>query len=111
MDSANYPDPIEVFTTLLAGKTSALSPELFKPHYSIAEAAPLIGKSEDTITRWCKSGKLPAIPERFGSRQSFRIPQASMRVYFQERAQEDALGEQLKLVRQQQRSVIRHLLP
>ncbi|XVJ51455.1 MAG: tyrosine-type recombinase/integrase [Vampirovibrio sp.] len=90
-----------------SASSSALLPELFKPNYSIAEAALLIGKSEDTLTRWCKSGKLPAIPERFGSRQSFRIPQASLRVYFQERTQEAALGEQLKLVRQQQRSAIR----
>ncbi|MFM7389947.1 MAG: tyrosine-type recombinase/integrase [Vampirovibrionales bacterium] len=50
---------------------------------------------------------MPAIPESFGSRQSFKIPQASMRVYFQEREQQTALGDQLKHTRQQQRTAIK----
>lgn len=56
---------------------------LLENFYSISETASLLNKSEDTIYRWCKSGVLPAIPRRFGSRTTFEIPKVSIENYLQ----------------------------
>lgn len=43
-------------------------------HYTVKEAASILGKTEQSITNWCKSGKLAAIPLKYGSRFTFKIP-------------------------------------
>jgi integrase/recombinase XerD len=40
---------------------------------SVAEAAKYLGKSIDTVKRWCESGKLPAFPKAYGAKTTFLI--------------------------------------
>jgi len=81
-------------------------PELSKPFYTISETALLIAKSEDSVSRWCKIGKLPAIPERYGSRMSYKIPQASIRLWLQDQAAKVEQQETLRLVAQQRAKAV-----
>ncbi len=63
-----------------------------EPFLSIAEAAERLGKSISTVTRWCESGHLPAIPKPYGKRTTYQIsPQAiEMFLYEQEQEQKEA---------------------
>ena len=56
------------------------------------------------MTCWCKTGKLAAIPEKFGSRTSFKIPQAALALWFQAEEVERLQAENLKLVSKERRS-------
>lgn len=49
-----------------------------KKHYTVKEAAIILGKTEQSITNWCKSEKLSAIPVKFGSRFTFKIPKLAL---------------------------------
>jgi site-specific recombinase XerD len=63
--------------------------------FTVREAAGILGKSEDTIARWCKQGKLIAVPERFGSKNTYRIPALAI--------------EQLRLAEEQAKETVHRL--
>jgi integrase/recombinase XerD len=42
--------------------------------YSVAQAAEMIGVHRLTVSRWCKSGKLPAFRVDFGNKSTYKIP-------------------------------------
>lgn len=41
---------------------------------TVKEAASLLGKTEQTITNWCREGKLNGIEKEFGSKTTYQIP-------------------------------------
>lgn len=59
-------------------KSSATIAVATSANYTVAEAAELLGVSQDTVTRWCKTQKLPAFPQRYGTRMTFMIPKVSV---------------------------------
>ncbi len=66
-------------------RKSSASPILLDT-YTVAEAAGLLHKSEDTITRWCKSGKLLSQPKRYGKKWSYLIPREAIEFWLQKEA-------------------------
>jgi hypothetical protein len=51
---------------------------------TVYDVANLLGKSHDTVKRWCQSGKIPAIPKRYGKKTTYPIPQAAIPIIQQE---------------------------
>lgn len=49
-----------------------------KLYLTVADAAEMLGKRQNTIINWCKSGELFAIPAPFGTKISWHIPIASV---------------------------------
>ncbi len=65
-------------------QTSAKLPQNPQPAtgmLTVAQVAQRLGKSVDTIKRWCESGKLPAFPQTYGTRTTYAIAPASVEVY------------------------------
>lgn len=54
-------------------QTSIKVPHFEGSFITVAEAASKLGKSSMTSTRWCESGKIPAIPKSYGSRITYLI--------------------------------------
>lgn len=83
-------------------KTSASSSllELKNAIFSVSEVAALLGKSEDTITRWCKSGRIVATQARYGSKTSFQIPRNALQLFTEQLEEE----KQIKQAKNKQNS-------
>ncbi len=47
---------------------------------TVAEVSNRIGKSLSTVTRWCESGKLPAIQKSYGKKTTYLISPAALEV-------------------------------
>ncbi len=61
-------------TSAKVPQTSASSIELL----TVTEAATRYGKSVDTITRWCKEGRIPSVPKRYEKKVTYVIPALSI---------------------------------
>ncbi len=61
-------------------QTSAKLPQLPAGFLAVSEAAKSLNKSVDTVTRWCQTGKLPAIPRRYGLKVTYLVPSASVQL-------------------------------
>ena len=48
---------------------------------SVADAAQQLGTTPKTVTRWCESGKLAAIPKPYGKKMSYQISVQAMTVF------------------------------
>lgn len=63
-------------STKLPTSTNRL--KLTEDFYTVHQAALILQKSDWCITRWCEAGKLSALPKKYGSRFTWRIPKASI---------------------------------
>jgi integrase/recombinase XerC len=77
---ANFLCDISPTSEPLTGATSSKVRHFGSGFLSVAEAAAELGKSASTITRWCESGKLPAIPKTYGLKVTYAIAPASLEV-------------------------------
>jgi integrase len=63
---------------------------------SVKEAAFFLSKSEQTITNWCKEGKIHALPRGFGTKMTFAIPREEcwrIRILLEEKQKEKLYKE------------------
>jgi hypothetical protein len=81
---------------------------LTKAFYTVKETAAIFSKGEDTITRWCKQGKLKAIPEPYGRKMTYSIPVASIEALLAEQAEVTALVKPVKQQAASQLSLLPH---
>jgi integrase len=89
-------------------KSSAKNFRTFPPHqhpllvdkgwFSVHEAALILNKSEDTITRYCHKGLLLAQPVTFGKRKTYQIARQALLIYLYEESQKEQV-EQTKPVK------------
>ncbi len=60
-----------------------------KSVFSVHEAALVLNKSEDTVTRYCKRGILLAQPIQYGKKQTYQIPRQALLIYLYEQSQKE----------------------
>ncbi len=58
--------------------------------YTVAEAAQILDKSIQTITNWCKTGRIQALPVPFGLKVTWQIPQISIELIKQQEKVKEA---------------------
>ncbi|HEY9746171.1 MAG TPA: tyrosine-type recombinase/integrase [Oculatellaceae cyanobacterium] len=68
-----------------------------KPTLSVQEAALVLHKSMDTITRYCKKGILFAQEVSYGSKKTYVIPRQSILIYMQDQIQKQELEKRQRL--------------
>jgi integrase/recombinase XerC len=61
----------------------------------VAQAAELLSVTSMTVTRWCESGRLPAIPKQYGRKMSYQIAPVSVEMML-------AQSQSVKQAKQQQ---------
>ena len=71
---------------------------------SVTKAAFMLGVNSVTVTRWCESGKLPAMARPFGQKTTYKIPLKAVELLIQEqevqskKAESPAPVEHLKYI-------------
>jgi integrase len=78
------------------GQTSAKVPHFSSSFLSVAEVAIRLNKAASTITRWCETGKLPAIPKPYGAKLSYLIASTTIEMLLLHQKEADKVKKEKK---------------